>query len=230
MVSDAPTFGDLYGFLSKMLSNEVVVTHTSFDKSALRQASELISFPDFDCRWLDSARVTRRTWSELSKSGYGLANTCKLIGYEFEHHHALEDAKAAGQIVIASMTKLGMSLEELLHRVERPIQPGSAKVSQESIKRDGNPDGPLFGETVVFTGALMMPRREAANLAAEMGCCVNTAVTKDTTLLIVGDSEGKRSVDTKLTSKHRRAIELQRAGFDLRIIGETDFNRLVRTS
>ena len=49
---------------------------------------------------LDSARVARRTWENLAWKGYGLYNVCQYLGYEFAHHDALEDAKAAGHILI----------------------------------------------------------------------------------------------------------------------------------
>ena len=230
MVSNAPTFAQWYGFLSKTLHNEVVVTHTHFDKSALRQASELNDMPDLCCHWLDSAKIVRRTWKELSKSGYGLSNACKFIGYEFEHHHALEDAKAAGQIVIASMAKLNMSIEDLLERTQQPIQPRDDNTKQKSVKRDGNPDGPLFGEKVVFTGALSMTRQDAANLASEMGCHVATTITKDTTLLVAGDIDVNYRTTAKLSSKHKKAIELQLSGVDLKIISESDFIKLLQNS
>ncbi|MFH1108467.1 MAG: transposase, partial [Planctomycetota bacterium] len=48
------------------------------------------------------------------------------------------------------------------------------------VTKVGNPDGPLAGEVVVFTGALVMPRRDAAELAARAGCDVADTVTKKT--------------------------------------------------
>jgi DNA polymerase-3 subunit epsilon len=176
--------------------------------------------------WLDSARVARRTWSECARSGYGLPDVCKRIGYEFRHHHALEDAKAAGQILLAAMAATGLDLEGMLGRVRQPIDPSNSS-SGSAIKRDGNPDGPLFGEVVVFTGALEIPRREAADLAAAIGCEVAQGVTKATTLLVVGDTDVKRLAGHEKSSKHRKAEELTAKGFPIRIIRETDFRELV---
>ena len=50
------------------------------------------------------------------------------------------------------------------------------------IAKEGDPDGPLFGEVVVFTGALTINRRQATDLAAQSGCRVETAVTRATTV------------------------------------------------
>ena len=181
------------------------------------------------CAWLDSARVARRTWSECARSGYGLADVCKRIGYEFRHHNALEDSKAAGQILLAAMALTGLDLEGMLRRVRQPINPSNSS-SGSAIKRSGNPDGPLFGEVVVFTGALEIPRREAADLAAAIGCEVGQGVTKATTLLVVGDIDVKRLAGHEKSSKHRKAEEQIAKGFPIRIIRETDFRELVALS
>ena len=148
------------------------------------------------------------------------------IGYEFRHHNALEDAKAAGQILLAAMAVTGLNLEGMLGRVRQPTDPSNSG-SGSAIKRDGDPDGPLFGEVVVFTGALEIPRREAADLAAAIGCEVAQGITKATTLLVVGDIDVKRLAGHERSSKHRKAEELMAKGFPIRIIRETDFRELV---
>jgi DNA polymerase-3 subunit epsilon len=224
MVVDAPTYAEAAAVLHEMLRGAVVVTHTHFDRVATRQASQRWSTPELDCTWLDSARVARRAWKECATSGYGLANVCKLIGYEFHHHHALEDAKAAGHIILAAIAESGLDLEGWLSRVRQPIDPASGA----AIKREGNPDGPMFGEVVVFTGALAISRREAADLAASVGFEVAQGVTKKTTLLVVGDTDVRQLAGHEKSSKHRKAEEMLREGFPIRIIRETDFRELIR--
>jgi DNA polymerase-3 subunit epsilon len=41
-----------------------------------------------------------------------LNQLCDQLGYEFEHHDALEDAKAAGHVVISAVKKSGNSLSK----------------------------------------------------------------------------------------------------------------------
>lgn len=95
------------------------------------------------------------------------------------------------------------------------------------IGRDGSPDGPLYGEVLVFTGALSMPRHEAADAASAAGCQVATSVTKHTTLLVVGDEDIRKLAGYMKSSKHRKAEELIASGQKIRIIGESDFQRIV---
>jgi DNA polymerase-3 subunit epsilon len=85
----------------------------------------------------------------------------------------------------------------------------------------------LFGEIVVFTGALSMPRSEAADRAAAAGCRVDAGVTKETTLLVVGDQDLRRLHGYSKSSKHRKAEQLIAKGQSLRILGESDFRRIV---
>jgi DNA polymerase-3 subunit epsilon len=219
MVAGCPTYGDIASTIDKLIDDAVVVTHTHFDRVAMYQASRLWAVDPPRCTWLDTARVARRTWEECARSGYGLADVCELIGYNFHHHNALEDAKAAGRVLIAAMEHTSLSLEGFLKRVRQPIDP--------TRRREGNPEGPLFGEVVVFTGALNILRREAADLAASAGCRVEPGVTKKTTLLVVGDIDVKKLARHEKSAKHRKAESLIKKGIPIRIIRETDFRELV---
>lgn len=224
-VRGAPTFRDAATDIDRFLGGQVVVTHTHFDRAAIHQAARRWSLNAPSCSWLDSARVARRTWVACAKSGYGLANVCQMIGYTFEHHNALADAKAAGHVMLAAMQESGLDLDAMLKRVLQPIDPSSS--GSAAITRDGNPDGPLAGEVIVFTGALEIPRREAADLAASVGCNVANSVTKKTTLLVVGDMDVTKLAGHDKSSKHRKAEGMVAAGHPLRIIRETDFRELV---
>lgn len=121
-VKDAPILPEVEGRLRELMEGRVVVSHTHFDRSSLSAAFEKNGLRLIDCHWLDSARVARRTWEEVSKTGYNLKNVCTLIGYQFKHHDALEDAKAAGQIVLASMAKTGFDIPGLIDRCNKPIK------------------------------------------------------------------------------------------------------------
>ncbi len=226
-VSGAPLLPGVAAAIVPRLTGQVVVSHTHFDRVSLHRALENNGLEPVNCRWLDSARVTRRAWQQFAAGGYGLASVCDHIGYEFEHHDALEDAKAAGQIMLAAMDLTGLSIADWLHRVERPINPSAVSPNVSRVRRDGNSEGPLFGEVLVFTGALNMSRAKAANLAAEAGCDVADTVTRGTTLLIVGDQDVSRLAGHSKSSKHRKAETLIAEGQALRILRESDFLELV---
>ena len=219
-VKGAPLFPAIHDAIRVRLSGRVVVTHTHFDVSAIARAQEKHSLSRFDCSWLDTVKVVRRAWPEFAQSGYGLKPVAKKLGIVFAHHNAVEDARAAGEILLCAIRETSVPLDEWLKRVRRPI--GAAASSQE-----GNPEGPLYGEVLVFTGALEIPRAEAARLAAGAGCAVSPGVNAKTTILVVGDQDIRALAGHEKSSKHRKAEDLIAGGQSIRILQESDFKFLL---
>lgn len=227
VVQGAPTFEGIAPKLCALLRERIVVSHTHFDRVAVARACEAASIATPACRWLDSARVARRTWPEVASRGYGLENVCARIGHSYRTHDALEDAKAAAAVINAAIAETSLDLVGWLDRVTKPIGTSLASPGIGRIAVEGSADGPLFGEVLVFTGALSMPRREAAALASRVGCEVAQTVTRRTTILVVGDEDARRLKGHERSSKHRRAEELIEEGQRMRLLTETDFRRLV---
>ena len=71
-----------------------------------------------------------------------------------------------------------------------------------------------------------MPRHEAADAAAAAGCEVATSVSKHTTLLVVGNQDVRKLAGQERSTKHRKAEELINEGQKIRIISESDFQRI----
>ncbi len=195
-----------------------MVSHTAFDRVALRQALGKYGLSAPQCRWLDSSLVARQTGAECACSGYGLESVCRLVGFDFVHHDAPEDAEAAGQVLLAASADSGIAVEEWLTRVRKPIRNGTSSRHTAPAGYEGKPEGPLFGEVIVFTGALSIPRRRAAELASDLGYEVADGVSRRTTILGVGDQDVRRLTGHKRSSKRRRAEELMAAGQELRIL------------
>ena len=228
-VRGAPNFQALSDTLNSYLTGTVVVCHTHFDRVAIYQATQRYGIMAPKCTWLDSARVVRRTWAQFAWKGYGLHNVCSMLGYKFQHHDALEDAKAAAHILISAFKETGLDVDGWIKRIGQPIDPVSSS-SGSAIKRDGNQEGHFFGEVLVFTGSLEIPRSEAADLAASIGCQVAQGVTKKTTMLVVGDQDIEKLAGHAKSSKHRKAEEFISNGAPIRILKESDFKELVRLS
>ena len=223
-VRGAPRFEQVLGELTRRVAGQIVAIHTTFDRSAIQQACRMCDAPMPDCRWLDTAKVCRRTWTQFSRKGYGLENVAGELGIKFRHHDAAEDARTAGRILVRAMADTGEPVEALLARSLKPI----SERSPIAIAREGNEEGALFGEVVVFTGALTMLRHEAAALAAEAGCTVRDGVTKKTTLLVVGQQDLRRIDSAGKSSKHQKVERMIQDGQSIRILGEEDFVSLVK--
>ena len=218
-VLSKPKWPAVHPLIADIIQDRVVVSHTAFDRASLRRVSEKYHTPVDSCTWLDSARVVRRTWPECAQRGYGLADMASKLGITFQHHNALEDARAAGEILLRAVAHSGISLFDWLSRSHTRID--------VNLHRVGNPDGRLFGEAIAFTGTLSIGRREAADLASRGGCEVLDSVTKRTTLLVVGDQDIKKLAGHEKSSKQRKAEQLIAEGQRIRILGETDFKKLL---
>jgi DNA polymerase-3 subunit epsilon len=223
-VESAPTWPAVYPRADQLLAGNVVVSHTAFDRSAVCRACEKYALPLNEYQWLDSARVVRRAWPMFSRSGYGLSNVAEHFSISYKAHDALEDARCAGEILLRAIAETGLDVGQWVERVKQPIMSSLAG----SVTRGGNAEGPLHGEVLVFTGALSMPRAEAADAASLAGCEVDSGVTKRTTLLVVGDQDITKLAGREKSSKHRKAEGLIIKGQRIRIIGETDFRHLCR--
>ncbi len=235
----SPKWAAVFPEVSSFLQGNIVASHTAFDRVALLRACETNKLAPCECRWLDSAMVVRRAWPTFCHSGYGLANVAAHFGIDYRPHDALEDARCAGEVLLRAIAETGLTIDQWLERVRQPVnlrvgRPSEPRTERPThryiapaIARDGNLDGPLYGEVLVFTGALSMPRHEAADAASAAGCEVATSVTKHTTLLVVGNQDVRKLAGYETSSRRRKAEELIGHGQNIRIISEADFQRIV---
>jgi DNA polymerase-3 subunit epsilon len=230
-VEGAPTWSEVFPEVASRLQKRITVSHTPFDRGALAGACSRYGLAECECNWLDSARVVRIAWPQFAKSGYGLSNVAAHFGIEYQAHDALDDARCAGLLLLRAIAETGLSPEQWIARANQPIHYSSYEHPFRewpiSCKRDGNPEGELLGEVIVFTGSLSVPRQDAADLAAEAGCRVEDGVTKHTTMLVVGDQDLRILADHEKSTKHIKAERLIEKGQSIRILRESDFMRIV---
>ena len=224
-VRHSPKLPEVRGELCARLRGSVLVSHTSFDRVAIERAIARYDLEPIQVTWLDSARIARRAWPErYGRSGYGLKNIANDLDISFRHHDALEDARAAAEIVLRACASTEMDIEGWLRGIDRPIFPSS---SGQSTKREGNVEGALFGETILFTGALGIPRAQAADMAAEAGCGVVNGVSKKVTMLVLGVQDQSKLNGYEKSTKHRKVEALIERGVDIQILSESDFSELI---
>lgn len=227
MVRNSPTYPEVLTIMQSWLSHQIVACHTPFDKISIKQVHEKYALAPLLCRWLDTARVTRRAWSQFSESGYRIANITEFLGISFKHHDALEDARAAGEVLLRAVQETGITVEGWLKRIEQPISGTRSYQYPSKVTREGNVEGPLLGEILVFTGELSIPRSKAADMAALAGCTVAANITKKTTIIVVGNQDIQKLAGHEKSSKHRKAEELIANGQEIRILRECDFLALI---
>lgn len=122
-VTHAPDWSAIHARVADVLGGEIVVSHTAFDVTAITRACLSHGRVPIEARWLDSVRVARRAFPELKgRGGHGLANLKGVLGLQFDHHDAGEDARAAGCVVEAAVAATGMSVAEWLMAAHRPVR------------------------------------------------------------------------------------------------------------
>lgn len=224
-VQNAPKIDAVREHLQTLIADSVLCSYGNFDQTAFNAA---LSIP-LDASWLDITRVVRRTWTQFAQSGYGLGNICYFLNIDLSHHHdALADAQAAAHVLLRAMQETDDDILSCFSKAKIKIKSTASpkKTSNKHKAYPANPEGELFGEFAVFTGALSVSRDYAAQKLAQAGCEVTASVSKKTTLLIYG-TQDESKVKDGMSSKEKKALEYIQAGQNIRMIDETDFFKML---
>lgn len=238
-----PSFAEVWSSLSDRYAGLPLVAHNAaFDMSVLR--SELgraqLRPPD-TIRYLCSASMSRAAWPELLS--VSLPIVADELDIDLDHHEPGSDARASGEILLRVIDALGVQdLEDALRRAHRvwgqirpdlawcsTLPPLNAKDFDPGEDGDWDPDHPLCGKTVVFTGTLhSMTRREAFAAIATVGAHPGNGVTKETNILVVGEQDLARlRVGETMSAKERKAADLRLKGQDVQLVSEIEFLRML---
>lgn len=111
----AADFAGLWSELQRHLEGGLLVAHNaSFDAGVLAAALRRYGLATPDLRFLCTVKLARRTWPDLAN--HKLPTVAAHLGYRFSHHHALEDAEAAAEILRAGGESAGAMLPRQLLR------------------------------------------------------------------------------------------------------------------
>ena len=79
-----------------------------FDEKAFDAACSFAGVPPLKSAWENSVTIARKAWPELKgNGGHGLGNLKKVLGLQFNHHDAGEDARAAAEVVLMAEKRMG---------------------------------------------------------------------------------------------------------------------------
>lgn len=251
MIINEPTFEELWSNIQKYFDGHSIVAHNaSFDMSVLRHCLNAfnLDYPNttYFCTYLLSKKI--HTGLPSYKLDY-IVDHLQLN--TFEHHQALDDAKAAANVMlnILSTTKMH-DLVELstandylvgkLNPVENTYRPFSKKrnkVNSSSYFKlsditatvnEFDEKHPIFEKVFAFTGTLKsMDRKSAVQSVVDLGGSCTSGVAKKTNYLVVGEQDYSRLRDGKKSSKMKKAEEYANQGLEIEIITEEDFLKLL---
>lgn len=138
-----------------------------------------------------------------------------------DHFHDLRAIASATMDEITEVEGIGSKIAESVHAYFRDPAKGAIidKLGQAGVnfeqKRSAPKEGPLRGQTFVFTGTLVaMPRGKAERLVGELGAEAASNVTRKVTYVVAGADPG---------SKLKKA-----EGYGITVLDEAGFLRLIR--
>jgi DNA polymerase-3 subunit epsilon len=234
MVADEPSFAERLDQLVELADGLPLVAHNaSFDIGALREACIVVDreWPttDYAC----SLILARRALDLISYRLPIVAAECDVD--LVRHHEAGADALACAEVVLelarrrntGTLAELLSDLKVLPGRLDAAAWRGcngtlpSGLVTPE-VAVEADPEHPLYGQVMVFTGALSIRRQEAWEAVAGCGAVVENNVTKRTTMLVVGDGFLGHDPAEFYTGKSAKAVRWREKGHRIEVLTESD--------
>lgn len=247
-------FIDLWPEFHSFIGGLPVVAHNaSFDISVLRAALTASECPwpeiEYACTYVMSKNqfdMAKHTLSDVAKAA-------NVIWDESQHHNALFDSRICAEIVLSLaakhesnslqifMNSLGLEIGQLFedgwytcrstkiplssHHSSREKLPSLRDIE---VNGEADPSHPFFGQVVVFTGAISIPRPEAWALVAKVGAIPKEGLSRKTNYLVLGEQDiSKLKVGETKSTKQREAEALRDSGLEIEIIDERDFFSLL---
>ncbi|MBD7913225.1 MULTISPECIES: exonuclease domain-containing protein [Clostridium] len=244
-VEKEKTFLELWDEIKPYLEADILIAHNaSFDMSVLRS---LFDYYNIETPYIKYACTVILSQNHISEVRNHKLNTlAEFVGYEFKHHHALEDANACAMVMIylCNLLKIndllslnlkgGITLGEIYPGGYTPcsslIKNKNKKAKNDELYlKEVNKDVDFFiDKVVVFTGPLSsMKRYEASNVIYKLGGTVGSSVTKKTEVLITGIKNRDRIDNFYKSTKLRKAESLIRSGQEIHILSEDEFLELI---
>lgn len=238
-VAAAPTFPELWPQLAAVLAGQTVVAHmATFDLTVLRQSVARYELEGIGMRASCSWRLAKLSWPELPS--FGLGYLASRLGIKFEHHDAGHDAAACAQVVLhaqrdhgagslrALLEHYGLPLGDLHSASFKGLTAASPSLHSRAGDETADPDHPLFGKCLSFTGTMFsMTRPEAVERLAVVGADFRPNPSKHVDFLVVGDADFALFADGYQTGKLKKAIDIKQDGDDIEVISERDFLALL---
>ncbi|WP_395321802.1 exonuclease domain-containing protein [Levilactobacillus parabrevis] len=246
LVATAPTFSDLLPLLHRWLDHQLIVSHTNFDISALRQTLAKHGQPQLPFKYFDSYIVCQQL---IAYPHHRLADMAAYFGIHSAHeHHALSDAQTCGHIIASLVAQLEVpTLNSLLNAAGFHQLGVSSQLEQKKFQKTSvldlmdishdvktatfekfTPAALFYQRNVVLTGNLqLMTRATAFQKITAVGGTPQHTLTATTNFLVVGHTNPQVVGNDGKSPKIRKAEELNRIFPVITIIGESDFLKAI---
>lgn len=241
-------FDEIWEDINGYFNDTLIVAHNAaFDISVLRNTLELYNIDKPNFKYICTMKLAKSFYPNLENAKLNTVN--EFLGFNFNHHNALDDAEACANILLniseelqlndirdISMTT-GVTIGEVNSNGYTPSsQKGRVyKTSkrtlikkEEKINNSFIPES-IKDEVIVFTGRLSsMSRGDAMCRVRRLGATTGGTVTKKTTLLVAAVRDIEKLTLNMMSTKLRKATLLKESGHNIKIINEEQFLEMIR--
>lgn len=235
-VWDGPGFDPVAAFeeVREFTGRRFIVAHDGvYVARALADAYFQQGYASPTLAYLCSMLMCRR---EFPSADYSLEEAASRLGVDLPPGaSALKRAQATASLVLELARRWRVtSLDELMSAMN--LRPGFMSGEGHTAcwtrpygwpAEHANPSNPLFGQSIVFTGATAIPRTENWEWAREYGATADERITKRTTTLVIGDGFAGDVLPAKGTSTTRKAAAYAAAGQSITVLDEVAFTSLL---
>ena len=227
MLEGASPISEILPAALQFIDTDIVVGHNvSFDVNFIYDNAEQLGLAPFSNDYIDTMRLSRRVFPDLKN--HRLNTLIKEFGIpKATSHRAESDARQTHLCFEYLRNHIDMN------NLSSSVIPSHSGRFVRAANIVGKPelqnaDSPIFGRTIVFTGALeRMTRKDAMQVVADLGGINGDSVTRKTNFLVLGNNDMCASIKGGKSSKHKKAEQYILDGADLIIISENEFYEMV---
>lgn len=244
-LADAPHAAVVIPKFAEFIGNSPLVAHNaSFDIDFLKRYFSEVGLP-LKNKVIDTLRISRKAFPALSS--HKLCDLKETLNIKVEiSHRALPDVLATNELYLRCAEALiteGQDVTEstdAVHTKKNTSPKEAASSPASSHKRyvkisDVVPTvecfdctHPLYQKNIVFTGELSLDRKEAMQLAVNVGAQIKSSVSGKTHYLVVGKQDLALVGQDGMSTKEEKAQALNQSGkAHINVISEHEFLALL---
>lgn len=228
-LEDKPPIGEVIGAFADFIGNDILIGHNiaAFDAVFIADVYEKHLGRTLENPCVDTMRIGKKLCPDLPSYSLEALTSHLCVEYRFAHRGLTdcEITNACYQKMRSMILESGTteSFKEKFKKKKVEDQIGKIVATTNDICAEH----PLFGKRIVFTGALLLTRAEAMQLAVDFGAIPQKSVTTKTDFLVVGVQDIDRVGTDGRSSKEEKAIKFNESGkANIRIITEDEFIKM----
>lgn len=231
-------FQDVWKDIHHYFEETIVVSHDiQGDMMYLREVLKQYHIP-YPHLYMSCTNVLAHlVYPSLHK--YNVKELSQMIGFEFQVHHALGDARACAQILIEMLhhehqesiidlhQQFHLEFGEMKTNYYRNII--SAEMAPQLLEMVQREDALLYHQSVCFTGKLSMPKEILEEKTKEVSALYSHQVSTQTNYLVIGEIGYHKVRFGHDNKKVQKALQLKKLGQDIQIVHENEYLKLLET-